>query len=177
MHEAGFQLADFAARNFHIGVIAIVGVATQLAAEQPQYVVRVPAAVLDLITEKMIAAQNAITVFLRSVQRAADFRGQFRRHALVGVDNQHPRARGLRNGPILEVSGIDILTLDDPAAQRTGDLEGAVGGTGISDQDFVGHFAGGLDTGSDVQPFIFARYENRQLPRHAQRPRTRHEEF
>ena len=67
---------------------------------------------------------------------------------------------GLRNRPILEVRRIDVFSLDDAAtADVAHDVERAVGGTGIGDQNLVGDAADRFDAGPNVASLIFTRDE------------------
>ena len=147
-----------------------------VAAEQADHVVAVPAAMLDAVAQVVIRAVDPVAVLVRRrrLEHLANFLGQLGRHALVGIDDQHPLVPGLRNRPVLEVGRVDVFSLDDAAAADVADdVERAVGRAGIGDENFVGDCLHRFDASTDVAPLILAGNEHGEFCCHVRNPRSR----
>lgn len=111
--------------------------------------------------EKVVAAKGVAVAGGLVFEEAEDFAGERRRDALVGIDNHDPFVTSLWNRPVFEVGGVHILAFDDAAAaEGADDVERAVGGAGIGNEDFVSDRPHRVDAGADVLDFVFAGDED-----------------
>ena len=116
-----------------------------VAAEEAELGVGVEAAAADPAVEEEIAAAGggrrrpAGLVGSRSADLGLEFGGEL----FVGVEREDPRAGAFFDGGVL--LGGEALPgfREDFGVEGGGDLEGAVGGAGVDDDDFVGELDAG----------------------------------
>ena len=122
-------------------VHAALAITALVPAEQPKHLIRVPAAVFDFVPHKEIASPHPVTVEVArwALQDLTDLVGKLWSDPFVGVDHQYPGVARLRNRPILEVSVVDELSLNQAAATHFAhNVHGFICRAGIRDEYFVG---------------------------------------
>ena len=88
--------------------------------------------------EEAVAARHAIYRRHGRGERLRDARRELGRDALVGVEAKHPVVLCLVDRELLLAPEAEPLLLHDARAVAPGDLERAVAGIRIDDQDLVG---------------------------------------
>ena len=111
----------------------------KVAAEEAELGVGVEAAVLDPAAEEEIAAleEEGVGGWLRG-EGLADLLLEFGGELFVGVEREDPVAGALGEGEVLLLGEAGPGAVEDSGVEAAGDVEGAVGGAGVDDDDLVG---------------------------------------
>ena len=126
------------------GALGEAGEVGGVAAEEAELGVGVVAAVTDPAAEKEVAAAEKEGVEGRvGGQEGAELAAELGGELLVGVEREDPEAAALINGGVF-LGGEALPRLGvDGGVEGAGDLDGAVGGAGVDDDDLVGELDAG----------------------------------
>src|SRR5688572_7539590 len=118
MQERMFQFTDTSRRQVDFGVHPTILIPALVAAEETNYIVTVPTAMIYLVTKVMSGASDpiAIVVCRWGPQHLPYLVRKLWRDAFVGVHQQHPLVTCLWNRPILKVGRVDVFALNNPAS-------------------------------------------------------------
>src|SRR5207302_10243768 len=106
--------------------------------EEPRAPVGIAFAVRKPAPEEAVAARHAIYRGHGRGERLRDARRELGRDALVGVEAKHPVVLCLVDRELLLAPEAEPLLLHDARVVAPGDVERAVAGIRIDDQDVVG---------------------------------------
>ena len=86
-----------------------VRVRAVVAPNEPQHSIVAAISPTQAVPQEERLAVNPVGIDRRRrlLKHAVNFLGQFWFQPLIGVDNQYPRMRGLRNRPVFEIREID----------------------------------------------------------------------
>ena len=134
--------------------------------EEPQHLVALPSRRPDRPPQEPVRAPDPVTVRAGGIgEDPLDLLPERGRDPLVGVDNQHPAVRELRDRPVLLRGRIHVLVLEHPIGDRSRDRHGPVGASRIDDHDLLGP-PHRFQAGADVRLLVPGRNKNAQRLAH-----------
>ena len=110
-----------------------------LAADQPEFAIRVPVAMGDPPAEKpdFTRKRGAVVAFrLAGLEELLDFGTQAGREFFIRIEGQHPRMRAMREGGILLIAVAQPVLMDDARPGAGGHVPGSVGTAAVHHNNF-----------------------------------------
>lgn len=142
-------------------MVGIAAISAMITTEESQQAVVAPSPATNRMTQEVVVAKDPKAIAIASLDRCGYFLCQFRTDTLIRVQNQDPLMRRLGDRPILEITRVNIFTLNNPtAAHGIDDFQRPVARTGVCDEDLIGELPDRVNTMSDIHPFILARNDD-----------------